>query len=74
MKTMDTKRIQRNRKINAAVWAVLAITLMICAYAKWSEYGEYTAISFFASLAFHAGPCALFGACIDERLRNKLGK
>lgn len=47
--------------INACVFIVFGIVLMLLAYFEWSEHGDYTFISFLASLLSHGGFAALFG-------------
>ena len=62
------------RKINAAIWAVAAIVLMVFAYKAWSANGPYTFMSFFASLLIHGGICFFIGYLIDEKIRNHFNK
>ncbi len=62
------------RKINAAIWAVAAIVLMVFVYKAWSANGPYTLMSFFASLVIHGGFCYLIGYLIDEKIRNHFNK
>lgn len=62
------------RKINAAIWAVAAIVLMVFAYKAWSANGPYTLMSFFLSLVMHGGFCYLIGYLIDEKIRNHFNK
>ena len=54
------------RKVNAIIWTIIAIVLMVTAYFEWSKYGEYTVVSFFASLVFHGGFSLVVGMQIDE--------
>lgn len=54
------------RKVNAIIWIIVAIALMVAAYCEWSKHGEYTAFSFFASLVFHGGFSLAVGMQIDE--------
>ena len=54
------------RKVNAIIWTIIAIALMLAAYFEWSKYGEYTVFSFFASLVFHGGFSLVIGIQIDE--------
>ena len=54
------------RKVNAIIWTIVAIVLMVAAYFEWSKHGEYTAFSFFASLVFHGGFSLVVGVQIDE--------
>lgn len=58
------------RKINATIWAVVAIALMIFVYNAWSESGPYTLLSFIASLIMHGGFCFLIGYLVDEKIKN----
>lgn len=58
------------RKINAAIWAVAAIVLMVFIYKIWSANGPYTFMSFFASLVMHGGFCFFIGYLIDEQIIN----
>lgn len=58
------------RKINALIWVVIAIVIMVAAYFQWSKYGEYTIGSFFCSLMMHGGFCFFIGYLIDEKLRG----
>lgn len=62
------------RKINAAIWAVAAIVLMVFIYKAWSAIGSYTLLCFFASLVFHGGFCFLIGYLIDEKICNHFKK
>ena len=54
------------RKVNAIIWTIIAIALMVAAYCEWSKHGEYTAFSFLASLVFHGGFSLVAGMHIDE--------
>lgn len=56
------------RKVNAVVWFVIAVVLMICVYNAWSQYGPYTIFSFFASLVVHGGICLVCAVLIDEQI------
>lgn len=58
------------RKINAAIWVVAAIVLMVFVYKVWSINGPYTLISFFVSLVMHGGFCFFIGYLTDEKIRN----
>ena len=49
------------RIINAVVWFVVTVALMVLVGREWSRYGEYTALSFVSSLVFHGGFCAVLG-------------
>ena len=62
------------RKINAAIWVVVAIVLMVFVYKAWSANGLYTLRSFFASLVFHGGFCFFIGYLIDEKICNYFNK
>lgn len=59
-------KVSTARKINAAVWFVAAVVLMLYVKGEWSKYGAYTALSFFSSLVFHGGFCAVIGILCDE--------
>ena len=58
------------REVNAIIWTVIAIAIMVTVYFQWSEHGEYTADSFLCSLMIHGGGCFLIGHLIDEKLRD----
>lgn len=47
--------------INACVFIVLGIVLMLLAHHEWSKYGDYTFFSFLASLLFHGGFAVMLG-------------
>ena len=68
------KKMNLLRKINAAIWAVAAIVLMVFAYKAWSANGPYTLISFFVSLVMHGGFCFLIGYLIDEKIKKHFNK
>ena len=61
-------KVSTERKINAAVWFVAAVVLMLYVKGEWSKYGAYTALSFFSSLVFQGGLCLLIGYVVDEQL------
>lgn len=61
------------RKINAVVWFCLAVVLMIVVHGEWSKYGDYTTLSFVASLVVHGGFCFMCGLGVDS-LITKLTK
>ena len=60
--------MNKARKINALIWVVIAIVIMVAAYFQWSENGGYTVRSFFCSLVVHGGGCFFIGCLIDEKL------
>ena len=63
------------RKINAAIWAVAAIVLMVFTYKAWSANNDtYTLMDFFVSLIIHGGICYLIGYLTDEKIRNHFNK
>lgn len=62
------------RKVNAIIWTIIAIALMVAAYFEWSKHGEYTAFSFFASLVFHGGFSLVVGMQIDELICKRFEK
>ena len=55
-------------RINFAFWAIVAVVIMICAYFAWSKYGDYTVVSFVASLVIHGGGCAFFGVVCNDAI------
>ena len=59
------------RKVNAIIWTIIAIALMVAAYCEWSKRGEYTVVSFFASLVFHGGFSLVVAIQIDELICKK---
>ena len=65
---MITNRKTKVRRINAIVWLVIAVSLMICAYNAWSQNGPYTLFSFIASLIVHGGFCLVGGMFVDEQI------
>lgn len=67
-------KMNLTRKINAAIWVVVAIILMVFVYKTWSVNGPYTLMSFFTSLVMHGGFCYLIGYLIDEKIRNYFNK
>lgn len=56
------------RKVNAIVWLIVAVVLMVCVYNAWSQYGPYTMLDFFASLVVHGGTCLVCAILIDEQI------
>ena len=54
------------RKVNAIIWTIIAITLMVTVYCEWGKHGEYTVVSFFASLVFHGGFSLVVAMQIDK--------
>ena len=56
--------------INSVAWMVIAIAIMVACYFEWSKHGDYTLMSFFASLVFHGGGCAVMGACIADAIKR----
>lgn len=62
--------MNKARKINALIWVVIAIVIMVAAYFQWSKNGEYTIGSFLCSLVMHGGFCFFIGYLIDEKLRG----
>ena len=61
-------KVSRVRMINAVVWFVVTVALMVLVGKEWSRYGEYTALSFVSSLVFHGGFCAVIGFLCDEQI------
>ena len=62
--------MNKARKINALIWVVIAVVIMVAAYFQGSKYDEYTIRSFFCSLVVHGGFCFFIGYLIDEKLRG----
>lgn len=62
------------RDINMIVCIAIVIVIMICAYKAWSQYGEYTIMSFITSLIIHGsfGTMIYFG--IDYVIRKLFKK
>lgn len=58
------------RIVNVIVWSILAILMMFMAYKVWSMHGEYTLLSFIASLIIHGGCCAMICWGIDCFLKK----
>lgn len=67
-------KISTARKINAAVWFVVAVALMLYFKGEWSKYGTYTTLSFFSSLVFHGGFCLLMGHLVDEQIVKRFNR
>lgn len=67
-------KVSTARKINAAVWFVAAVVLMLYVKGEWSKCGAYTALSFFFSLVFHGGFCLLIGCLIDEQIVERFNR
>ena len=65
---MATDRKSNVRRINVIVWLVIAVSIMICAYNAWSQYGPYTLFSFISSLTIHGGFCLVAGMLVDEKI------
>lgn len=65
---MATNRKTKVRRINAIVWLVIAVSLMIYAYNAWSQNGPYTLLSFIASLTVHGLFCLVAGMLVDEQI------
>ena len=60
------------RKLNAIVWVVIAVVLMVSAYCTWSKNGEYTVVGFFASLVFYGGVSLVIAMIIDESICKRM--
>ena len=60
------------RKLNAIVWVVIAVVLIISAYCAWSKNGEYTVVGFFASLVFYGGFSLVIAMIIDELICKRM--
>lgn len=67
-------KVSTARKINAAVWFVAAVALMLFIGREWSKNGEYTVLCFFASLTFHGGFCAVMGCIVDEQIVERFNR
>ena len=61
-------KVSTARKINAVIWFVAAVALMLYVKVEWSKYGDYTVLSFFSSLVFQGGLCLLIGYVVDEQI------
>ena len=61
-------KVSTARKINAVIWFVAAVALMLYVKVEWSKYGDYTALSLFSSLVFQGGLCLLIGYVVDEQI------
>lgn len=66
MKCLSDMKKDTARKVNAIIWIIIATALMVAAYCEWSKHGEYTVVSFFASLVFYGGFSLVVGMQIDE--------
>lgn len=58
------------RTINIIFCIAIAITIMLCAYYKWSENGTYGAFQFISSLVFHGGFAVMIYCGVDWILRR----
>lgn len=67
-------KVSTARKINAAVWFVAAVALMLYVKGEWSKYGAYTALSFLSSLVFHGGFCLLIGYIVDKQIVKRFNR
>lgn len=56
------------RKVNAVVFLVVAVVLMVYVYSAWSQYGPYTMLSFFSSLVIHGGICLVGAVFVDKQI------
>ena len=61
-------KVSTARKINAVIWFVAAVALMLYVKCEWSKYGDYAVFSFFSSLVFQGGLCLLIGYVVDEQI------
>lgn len=57
-------------RINAVAWTVIAVAIMSACYFAWSKNGPYTLMSFFASLVFHGGGCAVIGMSVGDAIKR----
>ena len=60
------------RKLNAIVWVVIAVVLMVSAYCDWSKNGKYTVVDFFASLVFYGGFSLVIAMIVDELIYKRM--
>lgn len=60
------------RKLNATVWIVIAVVLMVSAYCAWSKNGEYTVAGFLASLVFYGGFSLVIAMIVDELIYKRM--
>ena len=60
------------RKLNAIVWVVMAVVLMVSAYCAWNKNGEYTVVGFFASLVFYGGFSLVIAMIVDELIYKRM--
>lgn len=60
------------RKLNAIVWVVIAVVLMVLAYCEWSKNSEYTVVSFLASLVFYGGFSLVIAMIVDELIYKRM--
>ena len=67
-------KVSTARKINAVIWFVAAVALMLYVKGEWSKYGDYTVFSFFSSLVFHGGFCLLMGCLVDEQIVKRFNR
>ena len=76
VKSKSVITLQENNLIpvNAIIWTIIAIALMVTAYCEWSKHGEYTVVSFFASLVFHGGFSLVIAMQIDELICKKFNE
>lgn len=56
------------RTINVILCLTFVIMIMRLVYKEWSQYGDYTMFSFFASLLIHGGFGFFMGYVIDEAI------
>ncbi len=57
-------------RINKVFWILFVVILMVCAKNQWSQYGEYTWVSFFTSVVVHGGLGLMFYIGCDELLKK----
>lgn len=74
MKCLSDMKKNTARKVNTIIWTIIAIALMVTAYCEWSKHGEYTVVSFFASLVFHGGFSLVVAMQTDELICKKFNE
>ena len=64
------KKYNIAKAINILVCMGIVVAIMLCAYNAWSLNGEYTLLSFFASLVMHGGLGIMIYCGVDWILRR----
>ena len=60
------------RAINAIIWSVMFVAIMIATYFEWSSNGEYTAVSFIVSFVIYGFSCGFMCQIVDNFIKSKL--